>query len=104
MAVKRSRPRRTTLRVSVARSPSRVWKLCAGSGSPSTGLVRLRAALRCAAGEGSVLATGEALRLADGRIGLVEQHRGEATAHVPLQIIGQHAQSRTCARTRGAVQ
>ena len=26
------------------------------------------------------------------RIGLVEQHRGEAPAHVPLQIIGQHAE------------
>jgi hypothetical protein len=49
--------------------------------------VRLRAALRCAAGEGPALATGEVR----GRIGLVEQHRGEAPAHVPLQIIGQHA-------------
>src|SRR5260370_38512349 len=37
MAVRRSRPRRTALRGSVARSPSRVWKLCTGSGSPSGG-------------------------------------------------------------------
>src|SRR5438105_12497288 len=58
-AMRRSRPRRTTLRVSVARSPSRVWKLCTGSGSSSAGSVRLRAALRCAAGEGSAVATGE---------------------------------------------
>src|SRR6266403_4730231 len=29
-AMRRSRPRRTILRVSVARSPSRVWKLCTG--------------------------------------------------------------------------
>jgi len=36
-----------------------VWKLCTGSGSPSTGSVRLRAALRCAAGEASAFATGE---------------------------------------------
>ena len=43
MAVRRSPPRRTTLRVSVARSLSRVWKLCTGSGSPSAGSVRLRA-------------------------------------------------------------
>ena len=34
-------------------------ELCTGSGSPFTGSVRLRAALRCAAGEGSALATGE---------------------------------------------
>src|SRR5215831_4699477 len=33
-----------------------------------------------------------ALRLAGGWIGLVEQHRGEAPAHVPLQIIGQHTE------------
>ena len=33
-----------------------------------------------------------ALRLARGRIGLVEQHRGEALAHVPLPIMGQHAE------------
>src|SRR5438105_11282994 len=58
-AMRRSRPRRTTLRVSVARSPSRVWKLCTGSGSSSAGSVRVRAALRCAAGEGSAVATGE---------------------------------------------
>ena len=35
-----------------------VWKLCTGTGSPSAGSVRLPAALRCAAGEGSALATG----------------------------------------------
>ena len=44
---------------SVARSPSRVWKLRTGRGSRSAGSVRLRAALRRAAGEGSALATGE---------------------------------------------
>ena len=27
-----------------------------------------------------------------GRLGLVEQHRGEALPHVPFQIIGQHAE------------
>ena len=32
------------------------------------------------------------MRLAGGRIGFVEQHLGEAPAHVPLQIIGQHAE------------
>ena len=57
MAMGRSRPRRTTLRVGVARSPSRVWKLCTRSGLPSAGSVRLRTALRCAAGEGSAFAT-----------------------------------------------
>jgi hypothetical protein len=52
MAVRRSRPRRTTLRVSVARSPSRVWKLCTtGSVRPLPGA--------CAAGEGSAFATGQ---------------------------------------------
>src|SRR6201987_4038769 len=35
---------------------------------------------------------GLSLCLARRRIGLVEQHRGEAPAHVPLQIIGQHAE------------
>jgi hypothetical protein len=46
------------------------------------------------------LATGE-VRCA--WIGLVKQHWGEALAHVPLQIIGQHAEQ-DVARTRGAVQ
>ena len=41
-----------------------------------------------------------ALRLARGRIGLVEQHRGEASAHVPLQIIGQHAEQDVRAHLR----
>src|SRR5271156_6918586 len=45
---------------------------------------------------------GIALRLAGGRIGLVAPHRGEASAHVPLQIMAS-MQSKTCARTRGAV-
>src|SRR6516162_242838 len=88
MVVRRSGPRRTTLRVSVARSPSRVRKLCTGSGSPSPGSVRLWTALRCAAGEGSAFATGDARC----RIVLVEQHRSEALTHVPFQIIGQHAE------------
>jgi hypothetical protein len=46
----------------------------------------------------------DARRLAGGWIGLVEQHRGEAPAHVPLQIIGQHTEQDVRARTRGAVQ
>ena len=61
----------------------------------------MRAALRCAAGEGSALATGEVrCALARGRIGLVEQHWGEALAHVPLQIIGQHAEQDVRAHPR----
>ena len=86
--------------MSVARSPSRVWKLCTGQFAIA-GSVRLRAALRCAAGEGSALATGEARAASrGGAVGLVEQHRGEAPTHVPLQIIGQHAEQDVGAHPR----
>ena len=40
------------------------------------------------------------MRFARGRIGLVVQHRGEAPAHVPLQIIGQHAEQHVGAHAR----
>src|SRR5262249_6487507 len=80
MAVRRSRPKPTTLRVSVARVA-----VCRVSAF-ANGL-----ALRRRRGFG-LGHRRDALRLAGGWIGLVEQHRGEAPAHVPLQIIGQHTE------------
>src|ERR1700748_1494927 len=103
MAARRSPPRRTTLRVRVARSPSRVWKLCTGSGSPSAGSVRLRAALRRTAGEGWALATGEvrcASRAAGS--GSSDSIGGEAAGRGPWQIIGQNAEQYVGAHPRRA--
>ena len=101
MAVRRSRPRRTTLRVRVARSAEQGveavhrerFAVC-GVGAFAGGL-----ALRRRRGLGLGHRRG-ALRVARGRIVLVEQHRGQAPAHVPFQIVGQHAEQDVRAHPR----
>ena len=91
-------PKRTVLRVRLARSCRRVRKLW--TGWPSS--VRLRAALRRAAGEALALATGEeALGGCVGGIVVLEQHRGEVALHAPDPVIGEHAQEDVSAHAMG---
>ena len=97
-----SPPKQITLRVSVARSSSRVRKLCTGSTTPSSGPVRLLAALRVRL---ATLGLGHRRRVlcpSSRPVVVVEQQRRQLLAHVPFQVIGQHAQQHmrphTCCR------
>ena len=77
------------LRASVARSASSDWKLCTGNPSAVSPVVCL------------VTAAWRALRLRHHAgttclggllVVIVEQHRRQALAHVPFEVIGQHAE------------
>ena len=75
-------------RVSVARSASRVRKLW--TGRPSS--VRPVVCLLTAAGERSALATTLARSASAHRlVGVVVEQRRQALAHVPFEVVGQHA-------------
>ena len=77
------------LRARVARSASRLWKLW--TGAPSA--VRPVALLARAAGERCALATGLSRSgFGGGLVVVVVEHRGEARAHVPFDVVGEHAQ------------
>lgn len=71
----------TRLATTVARSVSRLLELC--TGWPSS--VRLVRALRWAG------ATGLARSAWASLVVVGEQHRGEGASHVPVDVIGQHA-------------
>ena len=86
------------LRVKVARSAMSDWKLWTGRSSS----VRLVAALRLAALERVALATTEAAgRLGGGLVVIVEQDGLERLAHVPFEIVGEHAQQHVGAHAAG---
>ena len=84
----------TVFRVRVMRSAIRVWKLW--TGSPSS--VRLLVCLLTAAGERWALATALSRR-ALGRclVVVIVEHGRELGTHVPLDMVGQHAQEDVCA-------
>ena len=89
----------TVLRASVARSASRLWKLW--TGRPS-GVRAVASAWRWPTGERCALATTlDAERLGGLLVGIVVEHRREALAHVPLDMIGEHAQADVGAHARG---
>ena len=71
----------------VARSASRVWKLW--TGSPAA--VHWVRALARVSGETWRAAPPTPRGLRRVRIGVLEQQRGEPPLHVPLDVVGQHA-------------
>jgi hypothetical protein len=72
----------------VARSASKLWKLC--TGRPSS--VRPVVSLLIAAGDRCALATMLSHRFDSVLVGVVVEHRRQTGAHVPVDVIGEHAE------------
>ena len=86
-----------SLRVQVARSRSKLWKLWTGP----PWAVSLLARLRNAPGEGWAGATIEAAPASRGsEIVVVEQHWCQRLTHVPFEMIGEHAKEHVSAHAR----
>ncbi len=83
--MKLAAPTVTVFSAMVRRSSSRVWKLCAGSALRASFLVVLLRGFDHGGSPG----------FAGGGLGIVEQHRRQGAAHVPLDVIGEHAQEYT---------